>query len=219
LKTKWKSAGRPTVCTVMNPVEPQPPFAVCVPDDAGVRARVSRLLAEAGVDGHVLITVPREGMARVEAIRERADSGDKHAPTIALMPPEATSALLRKALRAGADGILLDDALDTSLVVTARAVMAGQLVVPLTLRRHVAPRPLSHREKQVLALVVAGLTNRQIADRLFLAESTIKTHLSSAFDKLDARSRAEATAVILDPEEGRDLGVLTVAEAESLTST
>jgi DNA-binding NarL/FixJ family response regulator len=154
-------------------------------------------------------------MARVEAIRALANAGEC---TVAVMPATASSALLRKALRAGADGIVLDDALDRSLVATVHAVLAGQVAVPTTLRRHLAPRPLSHREKQVLALVVGGLTNRQIADRLFLAESTIKTHLSSAFDKLDARSRAEATALILDPEEGQALGVLSVVEAERLVA-
>ena len=45
-----------------------------------------------------------------------------------------------------------------------------------------------------------GLTNREIAPQLYLAESTVKTHLSSAFRKLDARSRAEAVARIQDPE-------------------
>ena len=58
-----------------------------------------------------------------------------------------------------------------------------------------------------MGLVVLGYTNRQIADALFLAESTVKTHLSSAFGKLDARSRSEAAAVILDPEEGHGFGV------------
>jgi DNA-binding NarL/FixJ family response regulator len=51
-------------------------------------------------------------------------------------------------------------------------------------------------------LLVAGLTNRQIGSRLFLAESTVKTHLASAFGKLGVRSRKDAVALLLDPAEG-----------------
>jgi DNA-binding NarL/FixJ family response regulator len=58
--------------------------------------------------------------------------------------------------------------------------------------------------------VVLGFTNRQIADKLFLAESTVKTHLSSAFGKLDAHSRADVTARILDPENGYGVGILSL---------
>ena len=96
---------------------------------------------------------------------------------------------------------------------TARAILAGQLTVPSALGRQIAPQPLSHREKQVLALVVKGLTNREIAGRLYLAESTVKTHLASAFRKLDARSRADAVARIQDPETGYGMGVLTSVDA------
>ena len=60
---------------------------------------------------------------------------------------------------------------------------------------------------------MAGMTNREIAGKLFLAESTIKTHLASTFRKLDARSRAEAVARITDSESGYGTGILTVDEA------
>ena len=74
--------------------------------------------------------------------------------------------------------------------------------MPRALRRQSRRSALSHREKQIWPWWSLDYTNRQIADELFVAESTVKTHLSSAFDKLDARSRAEAAALILDPEEG-----------------
>ena len=57
-----------------------------------------------------------------------------------------------------------------------------------------------------------GFTNREIAQKLFLAESTVKTHLSSAFRKIDARSRSEAVARIQDPESGYGMGVLAVVD-------
>jgi DNA-binding NarL/FixJ family response regulator len=198
-----------TGVTPLHPVVP-----LLVPDLAEVRARVKLALGAAGIVGVPTFTVPADGMARVEAIRS---ASDRH--PIALMPAGSSGVLLRKAMRAGADGIVLDDAVEHALAPTIVAVLAGQIAVPAAMRRQIAPSALSHREKQVLALVVEGLTNRQIADRLFLAESTIKTHLSAAFDKLDAGSRAEATALILDPEDGRDLGVLAVAQAEGLTAS
>jgi hypothetical protein len=55
-----------------------------------------------------------------------------------------------------------------------------------------------------------GYMNCQIAERLFLAESTVKSHLSSAFAKLGVRSRNEAVSLILDPNRGLGTGILTV---------
>ena len=105
--------------------------------------------------------------------------------------------------------------MELALIPTARAILAGQLSVPTSLSRQIAPRPLSHREKQIMALIVEGLTNQEIAGRLFLAESTVKTHVSSAFRKLDARSRAEAVARMQDPESGLGLASLALADAAS----
>jgi DNA-binding NarL/FixJ family response regulator len=55
-----------------------------------------------------------------------------------------------------------------------------------------------------------GMTNAEIAAKLFLAESTVKSHLSSAFAKLGVASRSEAAAVILDSRTGVGLGILTI---------
>jgi DNA-binding NarL/FixJ family response regulator len=134
--------------------------------------------------------------------------------TVVVMPAQSSGTMLRRVLRAGVAGIVFEDRLDEALVATARAVAAGQLAMPPELRRHLAPRALTHREKEILGLVVLGYTNRQIADRLFVAESTVKTHLSSAFEKLDARSRAEAAALILDPEEGLGRSILALSQTE-----
>ena len=69
--------------------------------------------------------------------------------------------------------------------------------------RSAADRPaLSHREREVLRLAIAGNTNSEIASGMFLAQSTVKSHLSSAYRKLGAGSRKEATSLILDPDEG-----------------
>ena len=119
---------------------------------------------------------------RVRATQELADAHPEGLVVVA-MPADTAKGPLRRALRAGAAGIILDGELEAKLAVTIHAVAAGQLAVPISLRSQIAPRALSYREKQVLRLVVAGFTNRQIADELFLAESTVKTHLSSAFGK------------------------------------
>jgi DNA-binding NarL/FixJ family response regulator len=154
----------------------------------------------------VVLVLSSDAAERVEVIGAQAQAHPR-ATVVATMPGEAPVGLLRRAMRAGADGIVLDADLAFALVPTVRAVMAGQLAVPRALRRQLAPRPLSYREKEILSLVVRGFTNRQIADTLFLAESTVKTHLSSAFGKLDARSRSEAAALVLDPDAGFELGL------------
>jgi DNA-binding NarL/FixJ family response regulator len=112
----------------------------------------------------------------------------------------STSAL-HKSLEAGAAGLVLDSELDTALAGTVRGVCAGQVVVPKRFRRSAVRPALSHRERQTLGLVASGLTNRQIAARLFLAESTVKTHVTSILGKLGVRSRSEAAALVLDPDE------------------
>src|SRR5947207_10521551 len=147
---------------------------------------------------------------RVRAVQALAEA-NPHTRIIATMPDDSPNASLRRALRAGAAGIVFDGELEVALVPTANAVAVGQLAVPGALRNQIAPRALSYREKQILGLVVLGFTNREIADKLYLAESTIKTHLSSAFAKLDAHSRSEAAARILDPEAGYGVGILAIA--------
>lgn len=110
--------------------------------------------------------------------------------------------LIRKALRYGVDGFVPLAWADAALPVSVAAVLAGQLAVPQSLRRHASWASFSTRERQVLQLVADGLTNNEIARYLYLSESTVKTHLSSSFRKLGVSSRAEATAAVLDPDTG-----------------
>jgi len=115
---------------------------------------------------------------------------------------------VRSALAAGAAGVVVHDDISRSLGPCMRAVLAGQVCVPREHWRQVEPPVLSTREKQILGLVVMGYMNGQIAEQLFLAESTVKSHLSSAFGKLGVRSRNEAVNLILDPERGLGMGIL-----------
>jgi DNA-binding NarL/FixJ family response regulator len=113
-----------------------------------------------------------------------------------------------EALRAGASGFLLKDASAGELAAAVRVVAAGDgLLAPSVTRRLIAefarlgaPRSpdrknlkdLTDRETEVLALVARGLTNGEIAARLFVAEQTIKTHVSRVLAKLGLRDRAQA---------------------------
>jgi DNA-binding NarL/FixJ family response regulator len=115
---------------------------------------------------------------------------------------------LRNALAAGVAGITLLDQIDSHLLPCLEAVRSGQVCVPRAHARQVEPARLSPREKQILGLVVMGYMNGQIAERLFVAESTVKSHLSSAFTKLGVGSRGEAVELILDPERGLGTGIL-----------
>lgn len=214
-----------SAATAVDPI-PVPRWASAARVVGGVaedRRHVRDLLADAGFDvdgdgdvaqasGGALVVVLGEGTEtmRLSEIRTVA-AAEPEAQILAVMPAGAPNTSLRRALLAGAGGIVIDDDLAGTLVATAAAMLAGQLAVPSSLGRQIAPRPLSHREKQVLNLVVLGYTNREIADQLYLAESTVKTHLSSAFRKLDARSRAEAVAKIVDPDVGYGMAILGTA--------
>ena len=114
--------------------------------------------------------------------------------------------VVRKALRAGVDGFVPEATVDRALEGTVAAVLSGQISVPQSIRNRIAWTTFSVREKQVLQLVACGLTNAEIADRLYLSESTVKSHLSSSFRKLGVSSRAEAAAAVLDPDNGLVVG-------------
>ena len=118
------------------------------------------------------------------------------------------------ALRAGASGFLLKDATPEEIIAAVRVVGSGDaLLAPSVTRRLiaefagraklVAPPELDRltaREREVLLLVAAGLTNAEIAGRLYLAEQTVKSHVSSVLLKLGLRDRVQA--VILAYESG-----------------
>ena len=115
---------------------------------------------------------------------------------------------LRVALSSGASGVVLEGELATALGPALRAAGAGQVCVPQQHSEQVEPASLTPREKQILGLVVMGYMNSQIAEQLFVAESTVKSHLSSAFGKLGVRSRTEAAELIMDSERGLGMGIL-----------
>ncbi|MDX6609091.1 MAG: hypothetical protein QOF85_1016 [Solirubrobacterales bacterium] len=141
------------------------------------------------------VDLPRE-MAALRRLRR-----ELRKPAVVAVSPMATGTGVRRALDAGADGVVFESELESTLAVAVRAVASGQSVVPRKLRASVERPAFSHRERQVLSFVSRGLTNAQIAEQLFLSESTIKSHLSSAFSKFGVRSRKEAAALFLELEQ------------------
>jgi DNA-binding NarL/FixJ family response regulator len=125
------------------------------------------------------------------------------AALIVVVSPLATAPAVRRTLDAGADALVFEHELGQALVATVRAVQSGQSVVPRNVRAGVERPYLSHRERQVMTLVCQGMTNAEIAESLFLAESTIKSHMASIFTQFGVHSRKEAAAVFTD----LDLGV------------
>jgi DNA-binding NarL/FixJ family response regulator len=152
-------------------------------------------------------TLDAAALAAIRALRERLPGA-----AIVVVASQAANREVREALSEGADGFVLEQRVDATLGQTIRAVCAGQLVIPGEWRERVGRPVLSPREKQVLGLVVMGFTNQEIANKLRVAESTVKSHLTSIFAKLGVRGRSEAAALVLDPQSGLGTGVLAVLE-------
>ena len=114
-----------------------------------------------------------------------------------------------EAIRAGASGFLLKDVQPAQLVDAVRIVASGEaMLAPTVTRRlleHFAGTPaserprelarLTERELEILTLLADGLSNAELADQLFLSETTVKTHVSSVLRKLGLRDRVQAVVL------------------------
>lgn len=181
--------------------EPEALIAILVgnglPPDAGVLS-LSRVdeLARRAPDA-VVLAADRGHAEAARTIRRRlTETG------IVVVFSDDARSHGRHTLDAGADAFLTERDAVRALVPVVHAVAAGLVCVPRAHRRLLAKPAFTHREKEVMQLLVLGMTNRQIAERLYLAESTVKSHLASAFVKLGVRSRKDAVAIVLDPAEG-----------------
>ncbi|YCK33072.1 response regulator [Actinomadura sp. ATCC 39365] len=107
------------------------------------------------------------------------------------------------AMRAGAAGFLYKDVDPSALVQAVRAVHHGQVLLapeaaeamlsaPAPAAAVPGPAPLTEREREVLALIAAGRSNREIARSLAVAEKTVKTHVSNVLMKLGVQDRTQA---------------------------
>jgi len=147
----------------------------------------------------ILMDLRMPGGGGVDAIRELTRRSAR-AKVLVLTTYDTDSDTL-PAIEAGATGYLLKDAPRDELFTAVRAAADGRTVLsPAVASRLVsavrAPsnEPLSGREREVLALVAKGTSNREIARELFISEATVKTHLTHLYAKLGVNDRAAAVA-------------------------
>lgn len=213
-----------TSLAVNPPLSPRPlkaeVSAAVIADDEVTLRRATAALRAAGVDVVAGNRLSEQALADTESLRPatvvlacdlgqpaqmtslrrlRKSLGGAGIVVVAAANPRVAA---REAVNNGADGFIFEADLESTLAIVTQAVAAGHVSIPRRLRRSVVRPAFSHREKQVLALVARGYQNREIANELFLAESTVKSHLGTSFAKLGVRSRKEAAAVLLDPAEG-----------------
>lgn len=104
-------------------------------------------------------------------------------------------------LQAGARGYILKDSPRTELLAAIRRVHAGERVIPPNIATRLAERiggnELTAREFEVLKLIVAGKSNKQIGDDLGISEGTVKSHVNNILDKLGVTDRTQAVSVAL----------------------
>mgnify|MGYP001062826281 FL=1 len=161
----------------------------------------------------VLMDVHMPGMDGTEATRRIVSSGSRS--RVLVLTTFDLEERVYKALRAGASGFLLKDARPEELIAAVQAVATGDAVIAPSLTRKLldtfahrlrSPVPdqdhdgsgrfhhLTGREREVLARVASGRCNGEIAEDLHLAETTIKSHVSSILAKIGARTRVQAVA-------------------------
>lgn len=144
----------------------------------------------------VLMDLMLTGMTGI-ATTERILANDPDAKVL-IFSTFARDEEVYRALRAGAKGYLLKTAPRAELLAAIRAVAAGERYLPAALAQRLAERlgqpQLSPRECEILQLIQRGRSNKQIGAALFIAEDTVKRHVSNLLQKLRVDDRAQAVA-------------------------
>jgi DNA-binding NarL/FixJ family response regulator len=159
----------------------------------------------------ILMDIRMPVLDGIEATRRIRAAGPGPAPRILILTTFDLDEYVYSALKAGASGFLLKDTLTADLLTAIRTVHAGDAVTapaitrrliehytasppPSTASQPAASRlaPLTPREREVLTLITAGLSNTEIAAALVLSEGTVKTHVSRILAKLGLRDRVHA---------------------------
>ncbi|MFF3377243.1 response regulator [Streptomyces sp. NPDC002680] len=163
----------------------------------------------------VLMDVRMPGMDGIEATRRIVAAGGRS--RVLVLTTFDLDEYVHAAIRAGASGFLLKDARPEELLAGIRAVVSGDAVIAPALTRRLLdefaqyapshrtdpsedPRltSLTDRERQILVAVGKGWTNGEIAARLVLSESTVKTHVGRVLAKIGARDRIQAVIFAYD---------------------
>jgi len=150
----------------------------------------------------ILMDIQMPRMSGIEATRKITNGDDP--PRVVMLTTFGNDENVYQALRAGASGFLLKDSRPEDVIRAIRVVAKGEaLLSPAVTRRLVDGFITSHqttstdkryerltdREREIVALVAEGLSNQEIAERLFVSFSTAKTHVSHVLTKLDLRDR------------------------------
>ena len=162
----------------------------------------------------VLMDIRMPGVDGLEATRRISADDDLAGVKVIILTTFESDEYVYQAIRAGASGFLVKDTEPADLIQAVRVVARGDaLLSPSVTRRLItdlASRPerpppngslgralagLTGREREVLVLVAEGLSNDEIAARLFLSPLTSKTHVSRIMTKLDARDRAQLVVI------------------------
>jgi DNA-binding NarL/FixJ family response regulator len=163
----------------------------------------------------ILMDVRMPELDGVEATRRLVAAGSR--ARVLILTTFDLDEYVYEAIRAGASGFLLKDVQPSQLVDAIRVVAAGEaLLAPSVTRRLLdrfadtltntngSPPPgldyLTERELEVLKLLAQGLSNAELADRLFLSETTVKSHISSVLRKLQLRDRVQAVVLAYEAE-------------------
>jgi DNA-binding NarL/FixJ family response regulator len=178
---------------------------IVVVGEAAGGAEAVDLVARTGVDV-VVMDIRMPGMDGVEATRRIRALPDP--PRVLILTTFDLDEYVYAALRAGASGFLLKDALAADLLSAVRTVATGEAVTAPTVTARliayyvstaqpaaVRPdrlAPLTARERDVLVLITRGLSNAEIARELYLSPGTVRTHITRVFGKLHLRDRAQA---------------------------
>ncbi len=186
----------------------QPDISVIgdAPDGRAAVTEVKRLRPDV-----VLMDVRMPEMNGLDAAREILAAAMEPPVRVLMLTTFDIDEYVYEALGIGASGFLLKDAPAEELIRAVRVVAAGEALLAPSVtkrliedvtRRRAAPRrrdrqleTLTPREREVLELIAAGLSNVEIAERLFVAEQTVKTHVGKVLSKLSLRDRAQAVVM------------------------
>lgn len=155
------------------------------------------------------VRMPRmDGLEATRRLTKRRDDGDTSCPPVLILTTFEDDDVLWGAVEAGAAGFVLKDTPADDLVAAIRTTAGGgswldpRVTPRLLARLRTQVRPatrqldeLTAREVEVLSMMARGSTNPEIADKLYVSERTVKTHVGNIFAKLGARDRAAAILV------------------------